>query len=102
MWYHEIPDQTIRRLPAYLRGAKHLSQGGVTGGLSFSPRRIAVPRTVKVAMIDSAVDLARRPYYLPGQRGQPGRMSQSRFFGLAGLKSELTGAKCPLQGKKIH
>jgi redox-sensing transcriptional repressor len=28
MRYHRIPDETIRRLPAYLRGAIHLSQQG--------------------------------------------------------------------------
>lgn len=29
MRYHRIPDETIRRLPVYLRGAIHLSQQGV-------------------------------------------------------------------------
>jgi redox-sensing transcriptional repressor len=27
--YRKIPDETVRRLPVYLRGALHLSQGGV-------------------------------------------------------------------------
>jgi redox-sensing transcriptional repressor len=29
MRYHRIPDETVRRLPVYLRGAVHLSQQGV-------------------------------------------------------------------------
>ena len=29
MRYHRIPDETVRRLPVYLRGAIHLSQQGV-------------------------------------------------------------------------
>jgi len=29
MRYHRIPDETVRRLPVYLRGALHLSQQGV-------------------------------------------------------------------------
>jgi redox-sensing transcriptional repressor len=29
MRYRKIPDETVRRLPVYLRGALHLSQGGV-------------------------------------------------------------------------
>lgn len=29
MRYHRIPDETVRRLPVYLRGALHLSQSGV-------------------------------------------------------------------------
>lgn len=29
MRYRKIPDETVRRLPVYLRGAKHLSRGGV-------------------------------------------------------------------------
>ena len=29
MRYHKIPDETVRRLPVYLRGAIHLSQQGV-------------------------------------------------------------------------
>lgn len=31
MRYHKIPDETVRRLPIYLRGALHLSQQGVEG-----------------------------------------------------------------------
>ena len=29
MRYRKIPDETVRRLPVYLRGALHLSQGGI-------------------------------------------------------------------------
>ena len=29
MRYHKIPDETVRRLPVYLRGAIHLSKKGV-------------------------------------------------------------------------
>lgn len=29
MRYHKIPDETVRRLPVYLRGAIHLSQQGI-------------------------------------------------------------------------
>ncbi|MBN1509271.1 MAG: redox-sensing transcriptional repressor Rex [Sedimentisphaerales bacterium] len=31
MRYRKIPEETVRRLPVYLRGALHLSQGGVEG-----------------------------------------------------------------------
>jgi redox-sensing transcriptional repressor len=48
--------------------AEALVEAGITGILNFSPRRIAVPRTVKVITIDIAMDLARLPYYLPGNR----------------------------------
>jgi redox-sensing transcriptional repressor len=34
MRYHKIPDETIRRLPVYLRGALHLSRGGVVSASS--------------------------------------------------------------------
>jgi len=45
-----------------------LVRTGVKGILNFSPRRIAVPRGVKVITIDIAMDLAHLPYYLPGNR----------------------------------
>jgi len=45
-----------------------LVRTGIKGILNFSPRRIAVPRGVKVITIDIAMDLARLPYYLPGHR----------------------------------
>ncbi len=45
--------------------ADGLVQSGVQGILNFSPRRIAVPRGVKVITIDIAMDLARLPYYVP-------------------------------------
>jgi redox-sensing transcriptional repressor len=38
MRYRRIPDETVRRLPVYLRGALHLSQGGVE---STSSRELA-------------------------------------------------------------
>jgi len=45
-------------------------QAGVRGILSFSPRHIVTPRRVKVISIDIAMDLARLPYYLSGNRKQ--------------------------------
>jgi len=36
MRYHKIPDETVRRLPVYLRGAIHLSQQGVESVSSAS------------------------------------------------------------------
>jgi redox-sensing transcriptional repressor len=45
--------------------ADALVRAGVKGILNFSPRRIAVPRGVKVITIDIAMDLARLPYYVP-------------------------------------
>jgi NADH/NAD ratio-sensing transcriptional regulator Rex len=38
---------------------------GIKGILNFSPKRIAVPKKVKVITIDIATDLARLPYYIP-------------------------------------
>jgi redox-sensing transcriptional repressor len=38
---------------------------GIKGILNFSPRRITVPKKVKVITIDIATDLARLPYYIP-------------------------------------
>jgi redox-sensing transcriptional repressor len=45
-----------------------LVTAGIKGILNFSPCRIAVPRAVKVITIDIAMDLARLPYYVPGNR----------------------------------
>jgi redox-sensing transcriptional repressor len=42
-----------------------LVRAGVKGILNFSPRRITVPRGVKVITLDIAMDLARLPYYIP-------------------------------------
>jgi len=44
--------------------ADALVKAGVRGILSFAPRRIVVPRGVKVITIDIAMDLARLPYYV--------------------------------------
>jgi len=48
--------------------ADAIVKAGIKGILTFSPRRIAVPRGVKVITIDIAIDLARLPYYLPSNR----------------------------------
>lgn len=45
--------------------ADALVKAGVMGILNFSPRRITVPKKVKVISIDIAMDLARLPYYMP-------------------------------------
>lgn len=45
--------------------ADALVRAGVKGVLNFAPRRLAVPRGVKVITIDIAMDLARLPYYVP-------------------------------------
>jgi redox-sensing transcriptional repressor len=45
--------------------ADALVKADVKGILNFSPRRIVVPRGVKVITIDIAMDLARLPYYVP-------------------------------------
>lgn len=50
--------------------ADTLLKAGVQGILSFSPRHIVTPRRVKVITIDIAMDLARLPYYLSGNRKQ--------------------------------
>jgi redox-sensing transcriptional repressor len=38
---------------------------GIKGILNFVPRRINVPKKIKVITIDIATDLARLPYYIP-------------------------------------
>jgi len=45
--------------------ADALVQAGIKGILNFSPKRITVPKNVKVITIDIATDLARLPYYIP-------------------------------------
>jgi redox-sensing transcriptional repressor len=42
-----------------------LVMAGIKGILNFSPKRIIVPKNVKVITIDIATDLARLPYYMP-------------------------------------
>jgi redox-sensing transcriptional repressor len=44
--------------------ADALVKAGIKGILNFSPRRISVPKNVKVITIDIATDLARLPYYI--------------------------------------
>lgn len=44
--------------------ADALVKAGIKGILNFSPKRIAVPKNVKVITIDIATDLARLPYYI--------------------------------------
>jgi redox-sensing transcriptional repressor len=44
--------------------ADALVRAGVKGILNFSPRRIIVPKKIKVITIDIATDLARLPYYI--------------------------------------
>jgi redox-sensing transcriptional repressor len=46
------------------KAADALVKAGIKGILNFSPRRIVVPRGVKVITIDMAMDLARLPYYM--------------------------------------
>ena len=46
--------------------AEAVVRAGVKGILNFSPCYIAVPKRIKVITIDIAMDLARLPYYLPG------------------------------------
>lgn len=45
--------------------ADTLVRAGIKGILNFSPRRIVVPKKIKVITIDIATDLARLPYYIP-------------------------------------
>ena len=44
--------------------ADTLVKAGIKGILNFSPKRLSVPKTVKVITIDIATDLARLPYYI--------------------------------------
>lgn len=54
-----VPEQAAQDV------ADALVEAGIKGILNFSPRRIAVPKNVKVITIDIATDLARLPYYIP-------------------------------------
>jgi redox-sensing transcriptional repressor len=47
-----------------------LVMAGIKGILNFSPKRITVPKNVKVITIDIATDLARLPYYIPSSQGK--------------------------------
>ena len=44
--------------------ADTLVKAGIKGILNFSPKRLSVPKNVKVITIDIATDLARLPYYI--------------------------------------
>lgn len=44
--------------------ADALVGAGIKGILNFSPRRVEVPKKIKVITIDIAMDLARLPYYM--------------------------------------
>ena len=57
-----VPEESAQEI------ADALLMAGIRGILSFSPRHIAMPKKVKVIAIDIAMDLARLPYYLPGNR----------------------------------
>lgn len=57
-----VPEQSAQQV------ADAILEAGIRGILSFSPRRIVVPKWAKVITIDIAMDLARLPYYLPGGR----------------------------------
>ena len=76
MRYHRVTDETVQRLPFYLRGVLQLSEQGVEsissrrfaehiGVLSFSPQRLVIPPRIKLIAIDIAMDLVRLPYYMP-------------------------------------
>ena len=54
-----VPEQAAQDV------ADALVRAGVKGILNFSPRRIVVPKKIKVITIDIATDLARLPYYIP-------------------------------------
>jgi redox-sensing transcriptional repressor len=54
-----VPEQAAQQV------ADALVKAGIKGILNFSPRRIAVPKKIKVITIDIATDLARLPYYIP-------------------------------------
>jgi len=47
------------------KAADALVKAGIKGILNFVPRRINVPKKIKVITIDIATDLARLPYYIP-------------------------------------
>ena len=47
-----------------------LVEAGVRGILNFSPCNVVVPKKVKVATLDIAMELARLPYYVPADRAE--------------------------------
>jgi redox-sensing transcriptional repressor len=53
-----VPEQAAQDV------ADALVRAGIKGILNFSPRRIIVPKKIKVITIDIATDLARLPYYI--------------------------------------
>jgi len=53
-----VPEQAAQEV------ADALVRAGIKGILNFSPRRIVVPKKIKVITIDIATDLARLPYYI--------------------------------------
>jgi redox-sensing transcriptional repressor len=53
-----VPEQAAQDV------ADALVRAGIKGILNFSPRKIAVPKKIKVITIDIATDLARLPYYI--------------------------------------
>jgi len=53
-----VPEQAAQDV------ADALVRAGIKGILNFSPRRIVVPKKIKVITIDIATDLARLPYYI--------------------------------------
>ncbi len=57
-----VPEESAQEV------ADTLLVAGIRGILSFSPRHIVTPRKVKIITIDIAMDLARLPYYLSGNR----------------------------------
>jgi len=54
-----VPEQAAQDV------ADALVKVGIKGILNFVPRRINVPKKIKVITIDIATDLARLPYYIP-------------------------------------
>jgi redox-sensing transcriptional repressor len=54
-----VPEQAAQDV------ADALVKAGIKGILNFAPRRINVPKRIKVITIDIATDLARLPYYIP-------------------------------------
>jgi len=53
-----VPEQAAQDV------ADALVRTGIKGILNFSPRKIIVPKKIKVITIDIATDLARLPYYI--------------------------------------
>lgn len=54
-----VPEQAAQQV------TDELVLSGIKGILNFSPKRITVPKKIKVITIDIATDLARLPYYIP-------------------------------------